>query len=439
MIFALNLKNYFDARYTNIFGYLHDSVSLNKFWQMVFRRIVLCVITTVFLVSQVAIAQDFDIENEEVLLTGSERLDAYLPLLKDKKVALLINQTSVVGNKMTLLPDTLLARGINVVKILAPEHGFRGRAEAGEKVSDDIDSKTGLPIVSLYGKTKKPTEVHLADVDILIYDIQDVGCRFYTYISTMQYAMESCAAYGKTLIILDRPNPNGFYVDGPVLDKSLKSFVGMQPIPIVYGMTAGEYAQMLVGEQWFAGASKLDLKVIKCEGYDHNTRYSLPVNPSPNLRNMAAIYCYPSLCLFEGTDVSVGRGTNNPFQCFGHPYFKEKTVWGFMPNVPDKGPEPKHAAKTCYGLMIATTPREASMTIGSSFRLSYLIKAYNWFPVEQRDKFFNNFFEKLAGTKELRKQIQQEWSEADIKATWKKDIESFKKVRKKYLLYTDFE
>ncbi len=406
---------------------------------MVLRRIISGLILSVLIVSQTAIAQDFGIEEEQILLTGAERMNAYLPMLKDKRVGLLINQTSVVGDGLVLLPDTLIARGVNVVKIFAPEHGFRGKAEAGENVSDAVDSKTGLPVVSLYGKTKKPTQQHLADIDILIYDIQDVGCRFYTYISTMQYAMEACAAYGKTFMILDRPNPNGFYVDGPVLDKSLKSFVGMQPIPVVYGMTAGEYAQMLKEEQWFTGASKLDLKVVQCEGYDHNTKYNLPVNPSPNLRTMAAIYCYPSLCLFEGTDISVGRGTNTPFQCFGHPYFKEKTVWGFMPNVPDKGPEPKHAAKTCYGLMIATTAQDAGMTIGSSFRLSYLIKAYNWFPPEKRDEFFNNFFEKLAGTKELRKQIQQEWSEADIKATWKKDIEAFKKVRKKYLLYTDFE
>ncbi len=284
--------------------------------------------------------------NQDVV-TGAEQIDVYLPQLEGKRVALLINQTSVVGPGKVLLPDTLLKRGVNIVKILAPEHGFRGKAEAGEKVDDSKDEQTGLPVISLYGKNKKPTAEQLQDVDIVIYDIQDVGARFYTYISTMQYAMEACAAYGKEFMILDRPNPNGFFVAGPVLDKSLKSFVGMQPIPVVYGMTPGEYAKMLVGEKWFEGAAKLNLKVIPCTGYDHTTRYKLPVNPSPNLRSMAAIYAYPSLCLFEGTDVSVGRGTKTPFQQFGHPSFKNKAMYGFMPNIADEGPDPLHAAKTC--------------------------------------------------------------------------------------------
>lgn len=371
------------------------------------------------------------------VITGAERMDEYLLMLEGKRVGLLINQTSVVGEEKILLPDTLLKRGVNVVKILAPEHGFRGKAEAGEKVDDGIDAKTGLPIISLYGKTKKPTAAHLADIDVLIYDIQDVGARFYTYISTMQYAMEACAAYGKEFMILDRPNPNGFYVDGPVLDMSLKSFVGMQPIPVVYGMTPGEYAQMLVGEKWFDGADKLKLNVIRCENYNHNTRYSLPVNPSPNLRNMPAIYCYPSLCFFEGTDISVGRGTKMPFQQFGHPSFEGKSVYGFMPNIADEGPDPKHAAKVCYGQALATSVREAEMTIGGKVRVYYLLRAYSWF--ENKDQFFNSFFEKLAGTKELRKQIQNGWSEEDIRNSWKKDIDAFKKIRKKYLLYKDFE
>lgn len=383
-----------------------------------------------------AYAQDIEWDN---VVTGAERMDEYLPLLEGKRVALLINQTSIVGENKTLLPDTLMSKGVNLVKIFAPEHGFRGEAEAGEKVDDSKDSKTGLPIISLYGKSKKPTKEQLEDVDILVYDIQDVGARFYTYISTMQYAMEACAAYGKQFIILDRPNPNGFYVDGPVLDKSLKSFVGMQPVPIVYGMTAGEYAKMLVGEGWFAGADKLNLTVITCKGYDHTTRYKLPVNPSPNLRNMAAVYCYPSLCLFEGTDISVGRGTTMPFQQFGHPAFKDRTMYGFMPNIAYKGPDPLHAAETCWGQALAMTARDATLTIGNRVRVLYLIRAYNWFP--DKDKFFNsnNFFDKLAGTKELRKQVEQGWSEEDIRASWQKDIEAFKKIRKKYLLYKDFE
>ncbi|HEY9176999.1 MAG TPA: DUF1343 domain-containing protein [Flavipsychrobacter sp.] len=376
-------------------------------------------------------------ENQPVIYTGAENMDSYLPMLEGKRVALLINQTSVVGPQNTLLPDTLLKRGVNVVKIFAPEHGFRGKAEAGEKVSDEQDSKTGLPIISLYGSTKKPTEAHLADVDVLIYDIQDVGVRFYTYISTMQYAMEACAAYGTQIMILDRPNPNGFFVDGPVLDKSLKSFVGMQPVPIVYGMTAGEYAKMLVGEKWFAGADKLHMTVIPCEGYDHTAMYELPVNPSPNLRTMAAIYLYPSLCLFEGTDVSVGRGTKYPFQQFGHPSFKDYAMYGFMPNIADEGPDPLHAAKTCYGLMLATNTAEARMVGAGYVKVTWLLRAYKWYP--NKDKFFNNFFEKLAGTKELRKQVEQGWSEEDIKATWQKDLDAFKQIRKKYLLYKDFE
>lgn len=401
---------------------------------MAYRLFLKCMLFSLLFVVN---AQAQDGENQPVIITGAERMENYLPMLEGKRVALLINQTSVVGPQNVLLPDSLLKRGVNIVKIFAPEHGFRGKAEAGEKVSDEQDSKTGLPIISLYGSTKKPTEEHLADVDVLIYDIQDVGVRFYTYISTMQYAMEACAAYGKQIMILDRPNPNGFYIDGPVLDKSLKSFVGMQPVPIVYGMTPGEYAKMLVGEKWFAGADKLNMTVIPCEGYDHNTMYELPVNPSPNLRTMAAIYLYPSLCLFEGTDVSVGRGTKYPFQQFGHPSFKDHAMYGFMPNIADEGPDPLHAAKTCYGMMLATTTEEAKMVGAGYVKLTWLLRAYSWYP--NKDKFFNNFFEKLAGTKELRKQVEQGWKEEDIKATWQKDLDAFKLTRKKYLLYKDFE
>lgn len=371
------------------------------------------------------------------VVTGAERFDAYMPLLQGKRVALLINHTSIVGAEKILLPDTLLKKGINIVKILAPEHGFRGKAEAGEKVSDGTDAKTGLPIISLYGKTKKPTQAHLQDVDVVIYDIQDVGVRFYTYISTMQYAMEACAAYGKEFIILDRPNPNGFYVDGPVLDMSLKSFVGMQPVPIVYGMTAGEYAKMLVGERWFTGADKLKLTVITCNGYDHNTKYELPVNPSPNLRSMAAVYLYPSLCLFEGTDVSVGRGTDYPFQQFGHPSFKDKAMYGFMPNVADEGPDPLHAGKGCYGLMLALDTETAITIVKGNFLLDFVKKAYFWY--DDKEHFFNNFFDKLAGTKELKTQIKQNWSDEDIRDSWQIKLNAFKKTRKNYLLYTDFD
>ncbi|MEZ5016313.1 MAG: DUF1343 domain-containing protein [Flavipsychrobacter sp.] len=366
--------------------------------------------------------------------TGADRFEEYLPLLANKKVALLINQTSEVDG--TSLLDTLLSQKINVVKVFVPEHGFRGQAEAGEKVDNTIDSKTKTPIISLYGKSKKPKEQDLKDVDVLIYDLQDVGTRFYTYISSLQYAMEACAKYNVEFIILDRPNPNGHYIDGPVLEEKYRSFVGMQSIPVVYAMTAGEYAKMLVGEKWFDGAEQLKLAVIPCANYDHSKKYELPVSPSPNLRNMAAIYCYPSLCFFEGTVASVGRGTDMPFQQFGHPAYKGKTNYSFMPNIPFKGPQPKLAGERCYGQVIALNEQEANVMIRNSLRLTWLINAYNWYP--EKDKFFNSFFEKLVGNSALRKQIMDGVPETDIKASWQKDIDAFKEIRKKYLLYSDF-
>lgn len=366
---------------------------------------------------------------------GALQHDEYLPLFQGKRIGLIINQTSMVDSVSLL--DALLKRKVSVKKIFVPEHGFRGFAEAGETIADGTDKKTGLPIISLYGKNKKPTKEQLSGIDILVYDLQDVGARFYTYISTLQYAMEACAEYGKQLVILDRPNPNGHFVDGPVLDVSLRSFVGMQPIPIVYGMTPGEYAQMLVGEKWFKGSDKLDMKVIKCENYDHKTLYELPVNPSPNLKNMAAVLLYPSLCLFEGTVVSVGRGTANPFQQFGHPDFINKTVYSFRPGRTLGGPEPLYADRNCYGTIAAVNTREAKIVTKSGLRLFWLIRAYGWYPYPE--KFFNDFFEKLAGTKELRKQIEAGKTEEEIKATWQEDLAAFKQIRKKYLLYTDFE
>lgn len=403
---------------------------------MLMRKTVGIIVLLLFITLQIKAQTD---NATAEIITGAERIDAYMPMLQGKRVALLINHTSIVGPQKTLLPDTLLKKGINIVKILAPEHGFRGEAEAGEKVKDGIDQKTGLPVISLYGKTKKPTKAQLSDVDIVVYDIQDVGARFYTYISTMQYAMEACAEYGKEFVVLDRPNPNGFYVDGPVLDEEMKSFVGMQPIPIVYGMTAGEYAKMLVGEKWFSGAEKLKLTVIPCEGYDHSMKYQLPVNPSPNLRNMAAVYLYPTLCLFEGTDISVGRGTKFPFQHFGHPSFKEEAMYGFMPNVNENGPDPLHVAESCYGLMLALDGETADRIIKATYKTDFIRKAYYWWDDDDKENFFNSFFDKLAGTKELRKQIVQKWSDADIRESWQIKLNGFKKIRKKYLLYEDFD
>ena len=370
------------------------------------------------------------------VVVAAERMDAYLPLLKNKRVALIINQASVVGGERSLL-DTLLTVGVKVVKVFVPEHGFRGEAQAGEHVDNSIDSATQLPIVSLYGDNKKPKPEFLKDVDVVVYDLQDVGVRFYTYISTMQYAMEACAENGKEFIILDRPNPNGHYVDVPVLKPEFKSFVGMQPIPIVYGMTVGEYAKMLVGEKWVKGLEKLNMKVITCGEYDHTALYTLYIRPSPNLKNMAAIMAYPSMCLFEGTVVSVGRGTSTPFQVWGHPSFKGKTMYSFRP-VPVWGkPDPLYAFQDCFGQLAVMTKEEALTIINRRVRLVWLIKAYNWY--EDKPKFFNSFFEKLAGTAELRKQIESGMSEDAIRATWKKDIDAFKKIRKKYLLYPDFE
>ena len=371
------------------------------------------------------------------VITGAERTNIYLPKLKGKRVGILVNQTSVVGSEHLL--DVLLKNKVKVVKVFTPEHGFRGSADAGEHVGNSKDKKTGLPIVSLYGDNKKPKKEQLKDIDILIYDLQDVGVRFYTYISSLEYAMEACAENGKEIMVLDRPNPNGHYVDGPVLDKGLRSFVGMQPVPVVYGMTAGEYARMLKGEKWFKSAEKARLTVVSCENYDHQTLYSLPVPPSPNLKTMAAIYLYPSLCLFEGTVISVGRGTDKPFQQWGHPDLGEKSEYSFTPHSTTGASKPLYEGKECYGQLVAETDKEALRKNESIFNIKWLLKAYNWYP--DKENFFNasNFFDKLAGTAELQKQIRQGMTEREIRDSWNKDIDTFMKIRKKYLLYNDFE
>ena len=357
----------------------------------------------------------------------------YVPLLKHKRVALVINQTSKVGDESLL--DILLIRNIDVVKIFVPEHGFRGHDDAGASVENTVDSVTHLPVISLYGTHKKPKPEDLADVDIVVYDLQDVGVRFYTYISTLEYCMESCAENHKQFMILDRPNPNGFYVDGPILETENRSFVGMQPIPIVYGMTAGEYAQMLVGEQWVAHAADVDLKVMKCINYDHTKKYNLPVAPSPNLRTMAAVYAYPSLCLFEGTTISVGRGTNLPFQQYGCPEFEGKYAYSFTPKSMEGAKSPPYQNKVCFGEIVGTEAREVLEKTNNSMRINWLITAWNKYP--DKEKFFNNFFIKLAGTNKLQEQIKNGATEEQIHASWQTDIVAFKKIRKKYLLYPE--
>jgi uncharacterized protein YbbC (DUF1343 family) len=358
---------------------------------------------------------------------GAGQMARYLPLLKGKRVALTVNHTSLVGS--THLADTLLALGVDVKRIFAPEHGFRGQADAGAKISDGRDPQTKLPIVSLYGKNYKPTPEQLKDVDVVVFDIQDVGVRFYTYISTMHYVQEACAEQGKTLVVLDRPNPNGWYVDGPVFGLDSTSFVGMHPIPVVHGLTVGELAQMINGEGWLKGKKKCNLVVVPCQGYTHQSRYSLPVRPSPNLPNDRAVLLYASLCLFEGTVVSVGRGTDSPFQLIGYPGYP-KQDFGFTPDSTSGAANPPHKGKRCHG-----TDFRHSDAWQHRFSLQPLIEYYT--TASDKAKFFNPFFTKLAGNRDLRRQVEQGLSEEAIRATWQPALARYRALRKKYLLYPD--
>ena len=385
------------------------------------------------------------------IITGAERMEAYIPMLKGKAVAVFANQTSLVNN--TQLVDTLIKRGIKVAKIFGPEHGFRGTADAGEEVNNAVDKKTGIPVISLYGDHKKPTKADLEGVDVLIFDIQDVGVRFYTFISSLQYYMEAALENHTPLLILDRPNPNGFYVDGPVLDPAFKSFVGMQPIPIVYGMTVGEYALMLAGENWLSPeANKINaynvttqptadtpfhVQVIKCNNYDHESKYILPVAPSPNLREMQSIYLYPSTCFFEGTVLSEGRGTDKPFQIFGHPALP-KTLYAFTPKPNAGAKNSKCFYQQCYGWNLSGANEAILKKLDKKIQLKYFLEAYKLFP--GKDSFFlkNNFINKLAGTDALMQQLKDGKCEAEIRKSWEPALGNFKKIRKKYLLYKDF-
>jgi len=386
------------------------------------------------------------------VITGAERTEVYFPLLQHKKVAVFANQTSVIGK--THLADTLLSSGINIVKIFSPEHGFRGKADAGEEISNSKDRKTGLPVISLYGNHKKPTAADLKDVDVVLFDIQDVGVRFYTYISSLEYLIEACLEQHKPLLILDRPNPNGFYVDGPVLDTAFRSFIGMQPVPVVYGMTIGEYSMMLTGQNRLSQKANainaynlttqptadtpFHLMVIKCKNYSHKTIYRLPIAPSPNLKDMKSIYLYPSTCFFEGTVLSEGRGTSHPFQVFGYPGYP-KDMFSFTP-MPNEGAKTgKWFNQVCYGWSINGTEEEILHRLDGKIRLNYLLDAYRLFP--DKDSFFlkNNFINKLAGTDLLAKQIKEGKSADEIRHSWEPTLNDFKKIRKKYLLYEDFE
>ena len=374
-------------------------------------------------------------EAPKVLEVGASRMDLYLPNLQGKKVALVVNQTSVVEGQH--LVDTLLDRGIQIVKIFAPEHGFRGKADAGEKIADSKDPETGIPLISLYGKKRKPGAEDLAGIDWLLFDIQDVGARFYTYISTMHYVMEACAEHQVAFMVLDRPNPNGHYVDGPVLAPNYSSFVGMHPIPVVHGMTIGEYAQMINGEAWLEGGIRCELKVIPCANYDHNTFYDLPIKPSPNLPNIRSIYLYPSLCFFEGTVVSAGRGTTKQFQIYGHPD-ASMGDYDFTPVSLPGAKYPKHENKRCKGFDLTQLPLDAIRAEGR-LNLSYLIDFYQAFPNKETFFLKNKFIDKLAGGKTLREQILDGMSETAIRESWKEGLDAFKATRKQYLLYKDFD
>ncbi|HEX2533772.1 MAG TPA: DUF1343 domain-containing protein [Chitinophagaceae bacterium] len=393
------------------------------------------------------------------IIPAAERTDQYLPLLKGKRIAVFANQTSMAGNRH--LVDVLRQNGVQIQVIFGPEHGFRGTADAGEKVESAVDKATGIPVVSLYGKKRKPSKEDLKDVDLLLFDIQDVGVRFYTYISHLQDYMETALEHNLPLVILDRPNPNGFYVDGPVLEKPFTSFIGMQPVPVVYGMTIGEYAGMLLYEGWLgaeanaayerikasryaAGARYFTLTVVPCSGYTHASKYELPVKPSPNLPEIQSVYWYPSTCFFEGTVLSEGRGTDKPFQIFGHPSLP-KNLYAFTPAAREGAREPKLKGQACYGWNLNGTPAAVLQQINGKLRLDLLINAYKAFP--DKPSFFilpksgnesDAFFNKLAGNATLMQQLKAGATEEEIRRSWEPGLTRFREIRKNYLLYADF-
>lgn len=365
--------------------------------------------------------------------TGAEQTQLYVPKLEGKRVAVVANQTSTIGQ--THLVDSLLGAGIDVVKVFAPEHGFRGIADAGEHVVDGKDQRTGLPIISLYGSHKEPTTEDLAEVDQVIFDIQDVGVRYYTYISTMHYVMQACAKNGLPLLILDRPNPNGHYIDGPVLDLKYQSFVGMHQIPLVHGMTVAELAQMINGEGWLDDGLQCEIELVKCKDYRRDMEYILPIKPSPNLPNQASIFLYPSLGIFEGTNISVARGTEFPFQAFGHPDLKN-TTFEFTPKSVEGAKHPPYKGKLVKGFDLREFGQEKGRDLAQVY-LNWVIQAYKNSP--NQDSFFvkSGFFNLLAGTDQLRKQIEQGLSADEIRKTWQEDLDAFRSQRNQYLLYQD--
>lgn len=374
------------------------------------------------------------------LQTGAEQMNKYLGYLKGKRVAMMANQTTVVGN--VHLVDTLRKRGINIVKVFGPEHGFRGNASAGAKVADEVDSATGIPLISLYGGKSKPSKEDLADVDVLIYDLQDVGCRFYTNINALAKMMEACADNKKELLILDRPNPNGYFIDGPILDMKFKSGIGQFPIPITHGLTIGEFATMLNGEGWLANGVVCPFKLVPVANYRHSMPYTLPVRPSPNLNTQQSIFLYPSLCLFEGTIISQGRGTYFPFTILGSPKLEGKYTFSFTPTgIKGMAETPLHMNQTCYGLDLRTIDQKEIMQAGK-INLQWMMELYRAYP--EPEKFFDykqsnqmGNIDKLAGVAEFKEQIKQGISEDSIRRTWEPGLQAYRAKRAKYLIYPD--
>ncbi len=369
----------------------------------------------------------------EDVTVAAERTEIYLPLLEDRNVGIVANHTSLVDS--THLVDTLLALNVNVKKIFAPEHGFRGTGDAGEHMESYTDEKTGVPVVSVYGQRMKPADKDLEGLDIVIFDIQDVGVRFYTYISTMHYVMEACAENGIEFMVFDRPNPNGFYVDGPVLDMQHSSFVGMHPVPLVHCMTVGEYAMMINGEGWLEGGIKAGLHVIRCVGYTHNTLYKLPVNPSPNLQTQLSVYLYPSLGLMEGTVMNVGRGTDFPFMVFGHPELRDADFTYTPRSIEGASTNPKHKSVLCYGVDLRSFDK-SQIIKGRTVYLHWLIYAYENVETEE---FFTPYFYLLTGNETIREMIEKGVHVENIIKSWREEVDRFKQIRRKYLLYEDFE
>ncbi len=397
-------------------------------------------ITSLFIFQSSAVTpyQQLIDTNKNQIITGADQTDKYTSYLKGKRVAVLANPTTIIGNKH--LVDSLLARGINIVKVFGPEHGFRGNASAGVKVKDEKDSATGVKVISLYGPKRKPSKEDMADVDIIIFDIQDVGCRFYTYINVLSHIMEACAENKKELLILDRPNPNGYLVDGPVLDMKLKSGIGMFPIPIAHGMTIAEFAQMINGEGWLPGKIKCKLKIITVANYNHNLSYTLPVKPSPNLNTQQSIMLYPSTCLFEGTALNHGRGTYFPFTVFGSPLLKDKFSFSFTPvSIPGMSETPLHMNTVCYGLDLRTYDIN-KLRKTKRINIQWMKDLYAAFPV--KEKFFDRSqskemgdIDKLSGSSGFRKQMIAGKSVKEIQDSWEPGLSKYKTMRKKYLLY----